>query len=260
MSAIYPTHGDFPLSGASPITTPPAASRAGAAPASSSAWNASFATPGSAAPLPKGLRAGRGPGLLIVIGVHLLIAWALASGLARDVINIVKKPIEMVIVPEVIPPPPPPPPPKLEKIKDIPKPPPPPSYVPPPDITPLAPPPAPVIQAVQPAPPPEPVVIAPPPPPIPEVKVEPPKKEISLACPGYQNVISEALESAFDRVGIVGTVRTLIKVRGSQVVDVTPQSGPKEYYKYLQTAIKRIRCSAGGDDEVQVMLDVSFKR
>lgn len=259
MSAIFPTTADFPLPGGTSSSPAPAAPHHAAAVAATP-WNAGFSTPGSAAPLPPGLRAGRGPGLVIVIGVHLLIAWALASGLARDMISIVKKPIEMVIVPEVAPPPPPPPP-KLEKIKDIPKPPPPPAYVPPPDITPIAPPPAPVIQAVQPAPPPEPVVIAPPPPPpVQEAKVEPPKKEISLACPGYQNVIADALESAFDRVGIVGTVRTLIKVRGSQVVDVTPQSGPKEYYKYLQTAIKRIRCSAGGDDEVQVILDVSFKR
>ena len=86
------------------------------------------------------------------------------------------------------------------------------------------------------------------------------KQEISLACPGYQNVLAQTLEEAFDRVGIVGTVRALIKVRGSQVVDAVPQSGPKEYYKYVQSAIKRMRCSAGGADEVQVSLDVVFRK
>jgi len=115
--------------------------------------------------------------------------------------------------------------------------------VPPPDITPTTPPPEPVIQAVR--SPPAPTVV---------------KQEISLACPGYQQVLAQTLEDTFDRVGIVGTVRTLIKVRGAQVVDAVPLSGPKEYYKYVQAAIKRMRCSAGGADEVQVALDVQFRR
>ncbi|HEX3141347.1 MAG TPA: hypothetical protein VHQ87_14900, partial [Rhizobacter sp.] len=125
-----------------------------------------------------------------------------------------------------------------------------------PDITPEAPPPPPVIQAVAPEPPPAPVVIAPPPPAPPAIV----KQEISLACPGYQNVLAQTLEEAFDRVGIVGTVRTLLKVRGSEVVDAVPVSGPKEYYKYVQSAIKRMRCSAGGAEEVQVALDVQFRK
>ena len=201
----------------------------------------------------------RGTGLIVVLALHVLIAWALASGLAREAVEIIKKPIQMAIIPEVVPPPPPPPP-KVEKIKEVPKVQPPPAYVPPPEITPPAPPPEPVIQAVQAEPPKEPVVIAPPAPPAPEPKPAVVKQEISLACPGYQNVLAQTLEEAFDRVGIVGTVRALIKVRGSQVVDAVPQSGPKEYYKYVQSAIKRMRCSAGGADEVQVSLDVVFRK
>ena len=202
----------------------------------------------------------RGTGLIVVLALHVLIAWALASGLAHEAVEIIKKPIQMAIIPEVVPPPPPPPPPKVEKIKEVPKVQPPPSYVPPPEVTPPAPSPEPVIQAVQAEPPKEPVVIAPPPPPAPEPKPAVVKQEISLACPGYQNVLAQTLEEAFDRVGIVGTVRALIKVRGSQVVDAVPQSGPKEYYKYVQGAIKRMRCSAGGADEVQVSLDVVFRK
>ena len=120
-----------------------------------------------------------------------------------------------------------------------------------------------MIQAVQPEPPPQPVVIEPPapPPPAPEpVRPAVVKQEISLACPGYKTVVAQAMEEAMDRVGIAGTVRTLIKVKGDQVVDVVPQSGPKEYYRYLQAAIKRMKCSAGGESEVQVTLDVSFRR
>lgn len=204
----------------------------------------------------------RSTGLAVVVLIHLLIGWALASGLARQAIEIVKKPIEMSIIAEAPPPPPPPPPPKVEKIKDQPKvqAPPPPAYVPPPEVTPAEPAPAPVITAVQAEPPKDPVVIAPPAPPAPEPKPAVAKQEISLACPGYQNVLAQTLEEAIERVGIVGTVHTRFTVRGSQVVDATPLSGPKEYYKYVQAAIKRMKCSAGGADEVQVVLDVLFKK
>jgi protein TonB len=208
----------------------------------------------------------RGTGLVVVVAVHVLFALALASGLARQAIEIVKKPIQMIIVPEVVPPPAPPPPPKVEKIKDLPKvAPPPPAYVPPPDVVPVVQAPPPQITAVQAEPPREPVVIAPPPPPAPPPVVAAPaapsvvKQEISLACPGYQKVLAQTLEDAFDRVGIAGTVRTRITVRGNQVVDAVAVSGPKEYFKYVQTAIKRMRCSAGGAEEVQVALDVQFK-
>jgi len=215
----------------------------------------SFSFHGLTPPPPGGTR--RGTGLAVVLALHVLMAWALASGLAREAVEVIKKPLEMAIVPEVAPPPPPPPPPKVEKIKELPKVQPPPSYVPPPDVAPATPSPEPVIQAVQAEAPKEPVVIAPPAPPAPPPVV---KQEISLACPGYQQVLAQTLEDAFDRVGIAGTVRALIKVRGSQVVEAIPQSGPKEYYKYVQAAIKRMRCSAGGADEVQVSLDVIFRR
>jgi protein TonB len=86
------------------------------------------------------------------------------------------------------------------------------------------------------------------------------RQEVSLACPGYQAAIAQGLEDAFDRVGIPGVVRTRLTVRGSQVVEATPVSGPKEYYKFVQSAVKRLRCSAGGADEVQVNLDVQFSR
>lgn len=203
----------------------------------------------------------RGAGLAAVLGLHVLIAYALASGLAREAVEVIKKPIQMSIVPEAPPPPPPPPPPKVEKIQPAPKlpAPPPPAYMPPPDVTPVAAP-EPQITAVQAEPPKEPVVIAAPAPPAPEAKPVVAKQEISLACPGYQGVLEQVLADAFDRVGIVGAVRTRLTVRGSQVVDAVPQSGPKEYYKYVQGAVKRMKCSAGGAEEVQVVLDVLFKR
>ena len=86
------------------------------------------------------------------------------------------------------------------------------------------------------------------------------RQEVSLACPGYQAVLAQVLEDAIDRVGIAGTVRTRLTVRGGQVTDVAFLSGPKEYTKYVQAAVKRMHCSAGGADEVQVPLDVNFAR
>jgi protein TonB len=73
-------------------------------------------------------------------------------------------------------------------------------------------------------------------------------------------VLAQVLEDAIDRVGIAGTVRTRLTVRGGQVTDVAFLSGPKEYTKYVQGAVKRMHCSAGSADEVQVALDVNFAR
>ena len=201
---------------------------------------------------------GRGTGLAVVAGIHVLFGWALVSGLAQHVVDTVRQPIEMAIIPET-PPPPPPPPPKVEKVVQQPKAAvPPPAYVPPPEVVLPPAPPAPTIIATATEPSHEPQGVAPPAP-APE---KPPvvRQEISLACPGYQAVLAQVLEEAIDRVGIAGTVRTRLTVRGGQVVDVAFLSGPKEYTKYVQGAVKRMRCSAGGADEVQVPLDVNFAR
>ena len=203
---------------------------------------------------------GRGTGLAIVACVHVLFGWALVSGLAQHVVDAVRKPIDMAIIAET-PPPPPPPPPKVEKIVDRPKAAtPPPAYVPPPEVVPPPAPAAPMIVATATEPPPAPVVAAPPAPapaPAPPAVV---RQEISLACPGYQSVLAAMLEEAIDRVGIAGTLHTRLTIRGGQVTDVSVLSGPKEYTKYVQSAVKRMKCSAGGADEVQASLDVNFAR
>lgn len=100
-------------------------------------------------------------GLSVVIVLHVLLGWALVSGLARKVVEVVKAPIETKIIEEIKPPPPPPP----ENLPPPPKNlPPPPSFVPPPEVN-VNPPPnmAPTITTTTVAPPPAaPVVIAPP--------------------------------------------------------------------------------------------------
>ena len=79
------------------------------------------------------------PGVAIVIGVHVIVGYALVTGLARRVVEVIRQPIETKIIEEVKKPPPdvppPPPPPKLQA--------PPPPFIPPPEIQIQAPPPPP---------------------------------------------------------------------------------------------------------------------
>ncbi len=110
-------------------------------------------------------------GITFVILLHVLIVYALVSGLAKKVVDVVRAPIETKVIEEIKKPPPPPeivvpPPPKMEA--------PPPPFIPPPEVQ-IAqpPPPQPTITATTPTPPPAPVQMAPTPPPA-VVAVAPP--------------------------------------------------------------------------------------
>lgn len=109
-------------------------------------------------------------GFVIVVLIHIVLVWAIASGLARKAVEMVKGPIETKVIEEEKKPPPPPenlppPPPQLKA--------PPPPFVPPPEVQVTAPAPVvPTISQTTTAPPPvadirpvqAPVVAAPPPP------------------------------------------------------------------------------------------------
>jgi protein TonB len=71
-------------------------------------------------------------GLILVVLLHVFIVYALVSGLARNVVEIIKAPIETKLIEEIKPPPPPPdtpppPPPKMAA--------PPPPFIPPPEVS-----------------------------------------------------------------------------------------------------------------------------
>ena len=126
-------------------------------------------------------------GIGIVVLMHLLLAWAIVSGLARKVVDVIKAPIETKIIEEVKPPPPPPP----ENLPPPPKfAPPPPSFVPPPEVVVANPPPAPSITVTREAPPPAPPVaiapahgpVAPPAPPAPPRRAAQPAIANAGAC------------------------------------------------------------------------------
>ncbi|MFT7724683.1 MAG: ABC transporter substrate-binding protein [Roseateles sp.] len=95
--------------------------------------------------------ASRFTGIGIVVLIHVVAIYALASGLARDIVKKVSGPIDVKVIEEKVKPPPPP-----EKV--VPPPPdmkaPPPPFVPVPEFQVTAPaPPAPAIQSTQVAPP-----------------------------------------------------------------------------------------------------------
>jgi protein TonB len=101
------------------------------------------------------------PSITLVAVLHLLLGYALVTGLARKVVEVLKAPIETKIIEEIKKPPPdtpPPPPPKLAT--------PPPPFIPPPEIN---------IQVPTVAPPPTitTVTTTPPPPGPPPVAIQP---------------------------------------------------------------------------------------
>ena len=159
-------------------------------------------------------------GIGVVLGLHVLLGWALLNGLAQRMVEVIKGPIETKIIEEVKPPPPPPP----ENLPPPPKfAPPPPSFVPPPEVV-VNPPPtvAPVITTTTVAPPPAPVRIAPPPvaappappapPPPPPAPPPPPPPPRVAAKPAIGNVAAcapknEDYPAAAIRAEATGTTR-----------------------------------------------------
>ena len=137
------------------------------------------------------------PGIGFVIVLHILIIWAMVSGLARKAVEFVAKPLETKLIAEVAkppdtPPPPPPPPPKMVA--------PPPPFIPPPEIMVQAPPPPTpaAITSVTSAPPPPgpaPVAAAPVEAPKPPLRTAPVVQAKSCEPPDYPSVSRRLNES-----------------------------------------------------------------
>jgi protein TonB len=199
-------------------------------------------------------------GLGFVVLVHVLVIWALMSGLGNTVIQVIKKPLTATIVEEIkLPPPPPPPPPK--KIIEAPKTPVPvETYIPPPEVVTPAPE-APVITAVTPTPPPETYVIAPPP--VVEAPPAPPKPavrrgivRISGDDPAYPR---EAIRAGISKGRV--TARLQIDEKGN-VTDVNiTQSEPRGVFdKTVRAALERWKFKADGEKYVgEVEINFTLK-
>lgn len=196
-----------------------------------------------------------------VILLHALIIWALFTGLARKVVEVVKGPIDVKVIEEVIkkPPPPPeviPPPPKMQA--------PPPPFVPPPEIVIAQPPPAPTITAVTPEAPPapqapvitKPVEVAPPAPPQPAIR------SAQVVCPNYREVMSSITyprEALLDNIEGEVVIEFTVTNSGS-IKDAVIRSSSNRVFNRtsLNVVQTRLQCQGQGQD-VRVQAPVSFK-
>lgn len=199
-------------------------------------------------------------GITVVILFHVLIVYALITGLAKKVVDVMRAPIETKVIEEIKKPPPPPeivlpPPPKLEA--------PPPPYIPPPEVqiaTP--PPPQPTISvAPSPVPPPPtvmtptpPVVVAPPAPPAPRPSVV----AIGVACPTQ---VQPSMPVKALREGITGTVRARATIKGGKVtaVEIVSSQPRGVFDNAVRTAMMQYGCSAAGDEEIKAEQTFDFK-
>jgi protein TonB len=193
-----------------------------------------------------------------VILLHILIVWALVSGLARKVVEVVKGPIDVKVIEEIVkkPPPPPevvPPPPKVAA--------PPPPFIPPPEIN-IAPPPnpAPTISAVtQEAPPgPQAPVIQK----VPETPApQPAVRSARVVCQNYVEIL-QAIAYPRDALkeGLEGEVVIEFTVTANgQVRDAVIKSSTNRVFNRPSVAaVSDLRCQGQGQD-IRVQAPISFK-
>ena len=169
-------------------------------------------------------------GIAFVVLFHAFIVWALVSGLAKKVVDVVRAPIETKVIEELKKPPPPPevvmpPPPKLEA--------PPPPFIPPPEVQVAAPPPEPTITATTPMPP-APVPFTPAAPPAAPAPAPPAPVQAGLAC-------SKLVNFAMPTIPASSTVTS-----GTLIYLATVKDG-----KITSFEITSIRLEGGNDPKVR---------
>lgn len=190
-------------------------------------------------------------GLVVVVGFHVILVYALVNGLARKVVDVLKVPLTVSVLEEIktAPPPPPkslPPPPKVAA-------PPPPDFVPPVEVAVQAPPQNVIVATSSvPAPEPAPVVAAP---------VAAPVVNVAVACPNSDAVRAgvpyppeaERMNLAGNvlvefTVGPTGEVRDVASVRSSNPV----------FIDVATKAVTKFRCNGQGHD-VHVKVPFAFR-
>ena len=205
----------------------------------------------------------RGAGLAIAVVLHVVVIYALVTGLARKAVEVIRGPIETKLIEELkkMPPPdkPPPPPPKVD----------PPPYVPPPEIAvaapavaapvitvtiaPPPPPPAPPPPPPPPAPPPPPPA-PPPPPPAPPPPPPPPPKPMLRVAPvldAARNCRKPEYPAASKRLEQEGTVVLRILIdEGGKVVEsrIETSSGHTRLDEAARAALSQCQFKPGTVD------------
>lgn len=188
-------------------------------------------------------------GLSAVVVFHIALVYALANGLARKVVEVIKDPLSVNIIEEIKPVPPPPPPPKVVQLRPTPSA-PPPAYVPPVEV-PVVAPPAPVITTTS--------TPTPPPPPAPAAPVAPPAVSIAVACPNFRSV-TPVMPPQAERQGLSGdvVVEFIVGADGN-VKDIAVARSTNALFNPAATkAIAQYRCVGQGKD-VRVKQQISFR-
>jgi protein TonB len=195
-------------------------------------------------------------GIAFVVLVHVVVIYALLTGLGRAIVEVVKKPLTATIIEELKLPPPPPPPPK--KIIEQPKQQPVQTFVPPPDI-PMPTIEAPTISATTITPPAEPHVIAPPP--VVEAPPAPPKPavrrgvtRISGENPEYPKA---ALKDGIEKGHVIA--RLNIDKKGNVTNVVIFSAEPARYFdRAVISALKDWKFASDGEEYV-AEVELNFK-
>ena len=198
-------------------------------------------------------------GITFVVLMHVLLIWALISGLGRKMVEVIKKPLTATIIEEIkAPPPPPPPPPK--QIIEAPKVQAPEPYVPPPDV-PVPAPAEPVISAPAVTPPPQPYVIAGPPPVVEAPPPPPPKPAIRKGITPIKREQPEYPKSAI-RMGIEKghvVARLNIDEKGNVTsVSIVSADPPRHFDRAVIDALSNWKFAADGEKYVGE-IEVDFK-
>lgn len=195
-------------------------------------------------------------GFTIVVIMHVIVGYALVTGLARKVVEAIKQPIETKIIEELKKPPPdtpPPPPPKLAV--------PPPPFIPPPEVQiqiPVAAQQAAITTFTTEKPP------APTPPPAPPVAITAPTIVVGIACPNSQKVRTEIQypKEAIQK-GLAGEVLIEFTVdgRSGEIRDMKVLSSSNRVFDRVSlNAVKSFNCTAQGRDvRVQVPFVFNLK-
>ncbi|MEO8936632.1 MAG: energy transducer TonB [Burkholderiaceae bacterium] len=203
-------------------------------------------------------------GIVVVVLLHIALVYALVNGLARKVVEVIKKPLETQIIEEIKPPPPPPP-------VSLPPPPrfvsPPPPYIPPPEVQVNVPPPPNAIQtttSVLPTVSPPIAVVAPPvAPPAPSAPPAPPAPSVRSACTNYAKVLGD---SAYPRDAVregidsgQATLRWTVTTTGEIKDAAVVSQSNRVFGRQALTLLRDVKC-AGQSKDVIFELQFSFKR
>lgn len=195
--------------------------------------------------------AGKAIGLGLAIAFHVLLGYALLTGLAAKVVDVIKRPIETKVIEEIKKPPPPPeialpPPPKLEL--------PPPPFIPPPEVQIAVPPPPQAVISATPTPPPATTEITP----VAATPSKPALVAIGVACP---TMVAPKMPAKAAAEEISGAVTARITVRGGKVAAVEIiKSQPRGVFDAaVRTAVMQYQCQSTSDQEVQAVQEFAFK-